>query len=224
MATTIVNKTQSFLGLVREPIVSTMSYRFWGALLEVFVWTAAIAVVGGVLLGCVLLTCWIARCFNNRKKEVYTKRLLEEFDIKEGCLEEEIENNRRLNGLAIGGPVVGEVVVRLGRWSKQSRRGMAFEVAAKAYFQFGHRSESEANELITRKFMRDALADYKDLRAKDASAIIDMALPLSFLPSQQRILMNGLKKTTAWRSRQDDRKNPWWWPAWLNTNRFTPEA
>lgn len=93
-------------------------------------------------------------------------------------------------------------------------RRMAYAMAYRAHFQFGHRPESEANILITRKFLRDSLSELKDMRFKDMSVVIDIALPLSFLPSLAMQEMNEIRDTNEYRSRmQPVRPRSWtsWW-------------
>lgn len=92
-------------------------------------------------------------------------------------------------------------------------RKMAAALAYEAYFQFGHRERSEANLMITRKFMRDKLSELKDMRAKDAALIVDGALYLSFLPSLTLQDMNAMDGTSAFADRSADVKPGWrWWP------------
>jgi len=74
-------------------------------------------------------------------------------------------------------------------------------LAHEAYMQFGVRERSEANLIITRKYMRDQLRDYGDLRAIDASNFIDAALPLSFLPSRSHRAMAKYMETYAMQER-----------------------
>lgn len=73
---------------------------------------------------------------------------------------------------------------------------MSYAVAYEAYRQFGARPKSEANVLITRKFMRDLLAEFKDLRTKDCCVIIDAALSLSFLPMVVLQDMNTMERSS----------------------------
>lgn len=68
------------------------------------------------------------------------------------------------------------------------RRGMrsqfALTLAKEAYYKFGKRKLSEANILITRKWMRDYCDEHcKDLRTTHRADAIDRALFLSFVPT-----------------------------------------
>lgn len=143
---------------------------------------------------------------------------LEQFDDNYVELVSTVERAREEDGLPIGGPE-GDAgprqrFIRLARHRPGRGREMAFALAELAYFQFGFRLRSEANELITRKFMRDSLAEFKDLRKKDAAGVIDVALPLSFLPSQAMRSMGELESTDAFqdRSRADPSARASWWP------------
>lgn len=78
---------------------------------------------------------------------------------------------------------------------------LAMCAADEAYYEFGARSVSKANDLVTRKFLRDLLREHKDLRAKDANAIIEIALPFSYVPPLQRAAMAGFVDTQAYESR-----------------------
>lgn len=78
---------------------------------------------------------------------------------------------------------------------------ISMSLAKRAYYQFGFRPESEANSLITRKFMRDLLMEFKDLRATDANNIIDVALPLSFLPTVVHREMKEYTRTFVYQQR-----------------------
>ncbi len=70
-------------------------------------------------------------------------------------------------------------------WRREPRglhTKLAFVAADEAYLQFGRREKSQANDLVTRKFLRDWLRERPGLRAKDASAVIEVALSLSYVP------------------------------------------
>ncbi len=77
---------------------------------------------------------------------------------------------------------------------------LAFVLADEAYLQFGERDKSRANDLITRKFLRDFVSKYDSLRAKDRSRAIEMALTLSYVPPSERTEMEELESTNAYGS------------------------
>lgn len=79
---------------------------------------------------------------------------------------------------------------------------MASALAWECYAQFGSRERSEANLLVSRKFMRDLLGEYQDLRAKDKARLVDRALLLSFLPTLELQDMVELSSTHVWKDRE----------------------
>lgn len=79
-------------------------------------------------------------------------------------------------------------------------RRIAYSLADKAYLQYGYRSDSEANRLITRKFMRDHIGQFEDIRDKDAAQAIDIALELSFLPSEAWKQMAAITRTPVYQA------------------------
>jgi len=95
--------------------------------------------------------------------------------------------------------------------SKGERRfdQLAIALAGECYFKFGDRTRSEANNLISRKWMRDRIGDVKDLRRKDAAGIIDVALPLSFYPSRQALRMDQHMRTSTSARRMGSGPDSW---------------
>jgi len=87
------------------------------------------------------------------------------------------------------------------RFRPRRAQRVSFAVAYAAYYEFGARERSEANLLITRKYMRDLLKEHKSLRDRDAAMIIDSALYLSFLPSPALRRMNSLDQTVTFEYR-----------------------
>jgi len=88
-------------------------------------------------------------------------------------------------------------------WSRQSKGAtgkLALVAADEAYLQFGRRERSQANDLVTRKFLRDWLRERPGLRAKDLSAIIEVALSLSYVPPKEYVVVSGYEQTRAYRS------------------------
>lgn len=98
------------------------------------------------------------------------------------------------------------------RFRPKNQLRLAVAVADEAYYQFGFRPMSEANVLITRKFMRDRLMEVKGLRAHDALLVIDKAIPLSFLPSLEFKNMVRLMGTDTFERRLSPTSEPpsWW--------------
>jgi hypothetical protein len=88
-------------------------------------------------------------------------------------------------------------------WTRVRRSAVteiAFSLADEAYLQFGRRDRSKANDLVTRKFLRDLLSKYDSLRAKDKSRIIEIALSLSYVPPSEFEDMTVLESSRAYRS------------------------
>lgn len=78
---------------------------------------------------------------------------------------------------------------------------IAYALAQEAYYNFGARPRSEANNLITRRWMRDRMDTYKDVRHIDRASIIDIALVLSFLPSLDAREVENLAQTYTFMDR-----------------------
>jgi len=99
---------------------------------------------------------------------------------------------------------LGEAIPRgngIRGWRRVRRSAIteiAFSLADEAYLQFGRRDKSKANDLVTRKFLRDLLSKYDSLRAKDRSRIIEVALTLSYVPPQEGADMEELESTSAY--------------------------
>jgi hypothetical protein len=86
-------------------------------------------------------------------------------------------------------------------WKRQTpkmRVNLSQVLADEAYLQFGRRARSQANDLVTRKWMRDFLHEYKGLRAKDASRVIELALSLSYLPPEEFWEIRAAEQTYAY--------------------------
>jgi hypothetical protein len=100
--------------------------------------------------------------------------------------------------------VVKEEVVPVRRYTFRTRRPkdrIAHALAQEAYYNFGNRQRSEANNLITRRWMRDRLDDYDSIRFKDRATIIDIALVLSFVPSLESREIEGIALTDTFTDR-----------------------
>ncbi len=71
------------------------------------------------------------------------------------------------------------------RLGKGMRSKFSMSVGKKAYNKFGQRPMSEANVIVTRKWIQKYLdEDFKDLRTCDKNLAIDRALFLSFVPTK----------------------------------------
>lgn len=67
------------------------------------------------------------------------------------------------------------------RVRKDRLEAITFALADEAYLQFGQREKSEANDLCTRKFLRDMISEYDSLRAKEKNIVLTKALSLSYV-------------------------------------------
>lgn len=90
--------------------------------------------------------------------------------------------------------------------AKGKRSAFSASIAKIAYNKFGERKMTEANVLVTRKWIQKLLAEdeYKDLRTCDKNLAIDRALFLSFLPTKDFQAMKVATATKTWRDRLDE--------------------
>lgn len=166
-----------------------------------------------VLMTVILLVCmwWLVRYAYSLRWERRAREVIHDLDRFDDNLGEIVHEVRELYGVGEADVVAGRPV-RLLRYRAHRAREMVIALADKAYFQFGHREVSDANKLITRKYMRDILVELKDLRIKDANIIIDGALLLSFLPSAELRRMTEISRTRTYGRRADmNRVGSWWW-------------
>lgn len=83
-----------------------------------------------------------------------------------------------------GNEVVVEALGMSTTLRKRCRKHAADAYALQAYLKFGRRQKSEANVLVTRKYISDLLIETPDMRTRDKIEIMDKAVFLSFLPSK----------------------------------------
>jgi hypothetical protein len=86
---------------------------------------------------------------------------------------------------------------------KGGRSKFSAAIAKQAYNKFGERPMSQANILVTRKWLQKLLAEpeYKDLRTCDKNIAIDRALFLSFVPTKDFLKMKMAVATRPWEKR-----------------------
>nr|UHS72142.1 MAG: hypothetical protein [Tombusviridae sp.] len=101
---------------------------------------------------------------------------------------------------------VGEVERKVKRLKKGNRSKFSAAVAKLAYNKFGERPMSEANVLVTRRWLQKLLEEpqYADLRTVDKNLAIDRALFLSFVPTNSFRAMKLATSTRAWESRVEN--------------------
>lgn len=101
-------------------------------------------------------------------------------------------------------PITVQKVVKRKLVLMKGRRSMFSASLAKlAYNKFGQRPMSEANVLVTRKWIQKYLEEpmYKDLRTCDKNLAIDRALFLSFVPTKDFQMMKVATTTSTWEAR-----------------------
>jgi len=88
---------------------------------------------------------------------------------------------------------------------KGSRSKFAASIACIAYNKFGNRKMTEANVLVTRKWIQKYLDEptFKDLRIVDKNIAIDRALFLSFVPTTDFQKMTLVTETSTWKNRMN---------------------
>jgi hypothetical protein len=84
---------------------------------------------------------------------------------------------------------------------KRCRKYAADAYALQAYLKFGRRQKSEANVLVTRKYISDLLIETPDMRTRDKIEIMDKAVFLSFLPSKTHQECAAFETTFAYANR-----------------------
>lgn len=111
--------------------------------------------------------------------------------------------------------------------SKRLRKGrrshFAAAVAKVAYLKFGNRQMSEANMLVTRRWIAKYLEgeEFKDLRTCDKAIAIDRALFLSFVPTREFGMMKMVTATKQWEDRVVKNDSfPGFWSRVFGVGRF----
>jgi len=88
---------------------------------------------------------------------------------------------------------------------KSCRSRFAASISKIAYNKFGERAMTEANMLVTRKWLQKLLEEpaYRDMRTSDKNLAIDRALFLSFVPTKAFQQMRIAVTTSQWEKRMD---------------------
>nr|UHS72035.1 MAG: hypothetical protein [Tombusviridae sp.] len=103
--------------------------------------------------------------------------------------------------------VVRERRIKLVKKLKKGQRSnFAAAVAKIAYNKFGERPYSQANVLVTRKWLQKYFDDasFTDLRTVDKNNAIDRALFLSFVPTREFQRSHIAMATKQWQKRMDE--------------------
>lgn len=117
-----------------------------------------------------------------------------------------IVTKRDGNGNFVEDVVVEQKRCRMVKKLKKGKRSVfAASVAKQAYNKFGERPYSEANVLVTRKWLQKFFDDAKftDLRTVDKNTAIDRALFLSFVPTREFQQGRIAMATRQWQGRMD---------------------
>lgn len=153
---------------------------------------------------------WMRRAlFGDVRVEEFTTDMVRSLDTEANDPMDYVETHTYINEHVI--EVQGETqrVERISRTKKVLKKGkrsnFAACVAHEAYFKFGARPMTEANILVTRRWLQKLLSEpaYKDLRTVDRNIAIDRALFLSFVPSDDFRKMKIATASRAWQKRVD---------------------
>lgn len=156
----------------------------------------------------------VSRWMERRRRNALAKECIARFDNLDGSFANVLESARQdsarrdaieatavtsavLSNMGVAGVTVESACAQKAAERMREQRGwirirnhrlteLAFSAADEAYNEFGARSLSKANDLVTRKFLRDFFRECKDLRTKDANRAIEIALPFSYLPPAER--------------------------------------
>nr|WRQ65356.1 tombus P33-like protein [Tolivirales sp.] len=134
--------------------------------------------------------------------------LLAKLDAEKGDPEQYVdahvyESTHTVHNAVSGTKTMGTVQRTKAVLQKGRRSNFAACIAQIAYNKFGERKMSEANILVTRKWIQKLLDEpkYKDLRMCDKNLAIDRALFLSFVPTNAFRQMKLAIETPAWKDR-----------------------
>lgn len=157
---------------------------------------------------------WLKKAFvevweyikNGPSTERLAKKVAEEFDLVEEEPKEYIEvTSQVLNTtVVVNGTVKSEVsnVKKRTKLVKGARSKFACAVAKRVYTKFGNRPMTEANVLVTRRYLVKLIEnDYPDLRTVDKNVAIDRALFLSFVPTKEFLSMKLVFETETMKTR-----------------------
>jgi hypothetical protein len=153
---------------------------------------------------------WMRRAlFGDISVEKFSASAIKSFDLEGGEPLEYVETHTYVNEHQVSVPGESDRVVRVERKKQMIKKGkrsnFASCVASLAYNKFGARPMSEANVLVTRRWIQKLLDEptYKDLRVVDKNIAIDRALFLSFVPTNDFRQMRLVTSSRAWEKRVD---------------------
>jgi len=106
-------------------------------------------------------------------------------------------------------------------WGSGVRTQMiAAAVSRDCRTQFGFASETEANKLVARKWIHDAIMANPDMRRCDASRIMGLAMILVFVPDAAEVEREQMKVAYSRIKRDREYATKWW--DWGFTSPSTP--
>nr|WRQ65685.1 hypothetical protein [Tolivirales sp.] len=153
---------------------------------------------------------WIRRAlFGDVRVEDFTIEAVRTLDTEANDPMDYVETHTYTNEHVIA--VQGDTtrVEKIQRTKKVLKKGKRSNFAAciahEAYNKFGQRAMTEANVLVTRRWLQKLLdgPEYKDLRMVDRNIAIDRALFLSFVPTNEFRKMKLAVASRAWQKRVD---------------------
>lgn len=153
---------------------------------------------------------WMKRAlFGDVNVTKFTVEAVRSLDVEDGDAEQYIEKHTYTDEHRIVVAGMEPIVQTRARTKhvlvKGKRSNFAACVAHEAYNKFGARPMTEANVLVTRRWLQKLLAEpkYKDLRTVDKNIAIDRALFLSFVPTNEFRKMKIAVASRAWQKRVD---------------------
>lgn len=153
---------------------------------------------------------WMRRAlFGDIRVEEFTIDMVRTLDTEANDPMDYVETHTYVNEHVVVVQGETEKVERVSRTKKVLRKGkrsnFAACVAHEAYNKFGARPMTEANVLVTRRWLQKLLSEpsYSDLRTVDRNIAIDRALFLSFVPSNEFRKMKVAIASRAWQKRVD---------------------
>lgn len=98
------------------------------------------------------------------------------------------------------------------RYRGRARGQLSAALGLVGYCQFGPRLRTEADVLVTRKFLRDHLDNYPRVRGCDRAHVVDRAVELSYVRTTTAVKMDRLISSWSWAARvnRETLFTRWW--------------
>jgi hypothetical protein len=153
---------------------------------------------------------WMRRAlFGDIRVEELSSELIRNLDTEASDPMDYVETHTYVNEHVVVVQGERDKIERIVRTKKVLRKGKRSNfsacVAHEAYNKFGARPMTEANVLVTRRWLQKLMDEprFKDLRVVDRNIAIDRALFLSFVPSNEFRKMKIVTASRAWQKRVD---------------------